>query len=63
MASFKVEHVYGFMKRKEYFVWLYTTVVLNEEYNAIVSQREINWYHKTSDAMYEITHKPMSLSL
>jgi hypothetical protein len=34
---------------------------LRAEYNVMVKQWGINWYHKISDAIREVSHKPMSM--
>jgi len=34
--------------------------VVTEEYDGMVN-REINWYHRISDGIDEVSHKPMSL--
>jgi hypothetical protein len=55
-----VELAYNFMKRAEIFVSLQTSVVITEEYNVMVNSEELIGT-AISDAMCEVTHKPMSL--
>jgi len=49
------------MKETEYFVSPYTSIVLTKEYNVMVNCEELNMYHRISDAVTEVSHKPMSL--
>jgi dsDNA-specific endonuclease/ATPase MutS2 len=44
----------------EHFVQLKTSVVINEEYNIMVNSEEY-WYHRISDVICEVSHKPMPL--
>jgi hypothetical protein len=48
------------MKGTEYFLSLYTSVDLTEEYDVIVTSEELNWHHRICDAIAKVSHKPTS---
>jgi hypothetical protein len=58
--SCTVELGYNVMKGTEYFVLLHAGVVTTEERSVMVNT-DINWYHRISDAIDEVSHKPMLL--
>jgi hypothetical protein len=48
------------MKGNEYIVSLKTGLFMAEGYKFMVNGG-INWYHRISDGVDEVSHKPMSL--
>jgi hypothetical protein len=42
-------------------VSLWMSVVISEENNVMVNSEGINWCHRLSDVIDEVSHKPMSL--
>jgi hypothetical protein len=53
------------LKRHErnriFFVSLQKSVVVTQNYNIVVNSKELIATQKISDAIYEVSHKPMSL--
>ena len=61
LCADKVEFDYNVMKRIGYFMSLQMSVVITEKCNVMVNSEELIGYHRISDAIDEVSHKPMSV--